>query len=341
LNDKHIDAFDWIRFFAMSAVIFMHVASGPLRNPGGLGWLLLNPFVSLAFTAVPLFFMMSGYLLMTSVKTVEVSTLKVRLPRLIVPLVFWSVVACVWEAWRDRQSLMWLVNKLISMIRGPVAVHFWFMYTLIAMYLISPFLYRCFHDLHNAGRKWLGILLGLILLSSMVSLALPENLAVYASVKPLEELRFFGGHLCSFLLGWLLGTMERKIPNRWLILAALANWTLISAGTWYLTNTTGAYVSRFQTQSGGFEILLAACLFLLARQNLNQSPGFLKFFAPLTFGVYLMHNIFNSMLSHFGMVPSGFTSTCVKSLVVFAGCTGFVALAGLIKPLRFLTTGNR
>ncbi|MBP7175805.1 MAG: acyltransferase [Thermoclostridium sp.] len=341
MDHKHIDAFDYLRFFAMSAVIFMHVASGPLRSPGGIGWMLLNPFVSLAFTAVPLFFMMSGYLLMTSAKTAEVSTLKARLPRLIVPLVFWSVVACGWEAWRDRQSLQWLINKLISMIRGPVAVHFWFMYTLIAMYLISPFLYRCFHNLPNDGRKWLGILLGLILLTSMVSLALPEKLAVYASVKPLEELRFFSGHLCSFLIGWLLGTIERKIPNRWLILTALAIWGLISAGTWYLTSTSGAYDSSFQTQSGGFEILLAACLFLLAMQNLKQSPRFLKFFAPLTFGIYLMHNILNSMLSHFGMVPSGFTTTCVKSLVVLAGCTGFVALAGLIKPLRFFTTGNR
>lgn len=339
--DKHIDAFDWLRFFAMSAVIFMHVASGPLRNPGGLGWMLLNPFVSLAFTAVPLFFMISGYLLMTSAKTADISSLKTRLPRLIVPLVFWSVIACAWEAWRDGQSLLWLGNKLISMIRGPVAIHFWFMYTLIALYLISPFLYRCFHNLPADGRKWLAVLLGLIILQSMVSLALPEKFAVFASVKPLEELRLFGGHICAFLMGWLLGTVERKIPNLWLILAALADWAIITAGTWYLTNSTGEYAARFQNQAGGFELVLAACLFLLARQNLNRSPKLLKFFAPLTFGIYLMHNILNSMLSHWGLVPSGFTTTCLKTLAVLAGCTGFVALAGFIKPLRFLTTGNR
>lgn len=60
----------------------MHTAAGPLRAGINTGWHLLNVCTSLAFTAVPLFFMMSGYLLMTSRKTADISVLlRHRLPR--------------------------------------------------------------------------------------------------------------------------------------------------------------------------------------------------------------------------------------------------------------------
>lgn len=69
MNERaHVEYFDWLRIIAALSVIFMHTAAGPLRAGINTGWHLLNVCTSLAFTAVPLFFMMSGYLLMTSGK---------------------------------------------------------------------------------------------------------------------------------------------------------------------------------------------------------------------------------------------------------------------------------
>lgn len=88
MNERaHVEYFDWLRIIAALSVIFMHTAAGPLRAGINTGWHLLNVCTSLAFTAVPLFFMMSGYLLMTSRKTADISVLlRHRLPRLVVPL---------------------------------------------------------------------------------------------------------------------------------------------------------------------------------------------------------------------------------------------------------------
>ena len=87
MNERaHVEYFDWLRIIAALSVIFMHTAAGPLRAGINTGWHLLNVCTSLAFTAVPLFFMMSGYLLMTSRKTADISVLlRHRLPRLVVP----------------------------------------------------------------------------------------------------------------------------------------------------------------------------------------------------------------------------------------------------------------
>ena len=68
----HVDYFDGLRIFAALSVIFMHTAAVPLRAGINTDWHLLNVCTALAFTAVPLFFMMSGYLLMTSRKTADI-----------------------------------------------------------------------------------------------------------------------------------------------------------------------------------------------------------------------------------------------------------------------------
>ena len=128
MNERpHVDYFDGLRIFAALCVIFMHTAAGPLRAGVNTDWHLLNVCTSLAFTAVPLFFMMSGYLLMTSRKTADISVLlRHRLPRLVVPLAGWTVVAVLWQMFLAHTltpGAIWA--QLVTALLGPVLVHFW------------------------------------------------------------------------------------------------------------------------------------------------------------------------------------------------------------------------
>lgn len=136
MNERpHVDYFDGLRIFAALCVIFMHTAAGPLRAGVNTDWHLLNVCTSLAFTAVPLFFMMSGYLLMTSRKTADISVLlRHRLPRLVVPLAGWTVVAVLWQMFLAHTltpGAIWA--QLVTALHGPVMVHFWYLYTLIGI----------------------------------------------------------------------------------------------------------------------------------------------------------------------------------------------------------------
>lgn len=155
MNERpHVDYFDGLRIFAALCVIFMHTAAGPLRAGVNTDWHLLNVCTSLAFTAVPLFFMMSGYLLMTSRKTADISVLlRHRLPRLVVPLAGWTVVAVLWQMFLAHTltpGAIWA--QLVTALHGPVMVHFWYLYTLIALYALSPILYGGIQVLGKSGR---------------------------------------------------------------------------------------------------------------------------------------------------------------------------------------------
>lgn len=180
MNERpHVDYFDGLRIFAALCVIFMHTAAGPLRAGVNTDWHLLNVCTSLAFTAVPLFFMMSGYLLMTSRKTADISVLlRHRLPRLVVPLAGWTVVAVLWQALLGHTltpGAIWA--RLVAALHGPAMIHFWYLYTLIALYALSPILYGGIQALGKSGRVYLFVLIAAVSVHTILTTVLPDGAA--------------------------------------------------------------------------------------------------------------------------------------------------------------------
>ena len=320
MNERpHVDYFDGLRIFAALCVIFMHTAAGPLRAGVNTDWHLLNVCTSLAFTAVPLFFMMSGYLLMTSRKTADISVLlRHRLPRLVVPLAGWTVVAVLWQMFLAHTltpGAIWA--QLVTALHGPVMVHFWYLYTLIALYALSPILMT----------------------------VLPDGAAQYVDLDIFDKLKIFGGHMATFVLGYLLGSYEKETPNWLLALGAVVLLAVISVGTWVRTVRTGEFNQSFQNQSAGFEIVLASCIFLLCKQTCNRPPrAWVKAVTgpvvALSMAIYLMHNIFLSMLFSVGVSVHSFGSTVGVTLLAFAACFVVTKTVATIRPLCYLATGK-
>lgn len=180
MNERaHVEYFDWLRIIAALSVIFMHTAAGPLRAGINTGWHLLNVCTSLAFTAVPLFFMMSGYLLMTSRKTADISVLlRHRLPRLVVPLAGWTVVAVLWQMFLAHTLTPGAIRvQLVAALNGPAMVHFWYLYTLIALYVLSPILYGGIRTLGKSGRVYLFVLAAAVSAHTVLLTVLPDGAA--------------------------------------------------------------------------------------------------------------------------------------------------------------------
>ena len=348
LNERpHVDYFDGLRIFAALCVIFMHTAAGPLRAGVNTDWHLLNVCTSLAFTAVPLFFMMSGYLLMTSRKTADISVLlRHRLPRLVVPLAGWTVVAVLWQMFLAHTltpGAIWA--QLVTALHGPVMVHFWYLYTLIALYALSPILYGGIQVLGKSGRVYLFVLAAAVSAHTILMTVLPDGAAQYVDLDIFDKLKIFGGHMATFVLGYLLGSYEKEIPNWLLALGAVVLLAVISVGTWVRTVRTGEFNQSFQNQSAGFEIVLASCIFLLCKQTCNRPPrAWVKAVTgpvvALSMAIYLMHNIFLSMLFSVGVSVHSFGSTVGVTLLAFAACFVVTKTVATIRPLCYLATGK-
>ena len=129
------------------------------------------------------------------------------------------------------------------------------------------------------------------------------------------------------------------------MLGAAVTLAVISVGTWLLTVRTGEFNQNFQNQSSGFEIVLAACIFLLCKQTCNRPPrawvrAAFGSVVSLSMAIYLMHNIFLSMLYSVGVSPRSFGGTVGVTLLVFAACFAVTKTVATVKPLCYLATGK-
>lgn len=344
---KHIGYFDILRIIASVFVVFMHVAADGLRTETTehLGWYILASASSLAFCAVPLFFMMSGYLLTSSNRTSEPETLiKKRLPRLVVPLAFWSFIYILVKKGIDRDlSFKTVFAGILYGIQRPVNVSYWFMYALIGLYLISPILCPALKRLSKTGdRLVIGIII-ILQLRAIIRILFPAFASNYMEFSVLYYLTIFDGHLCSFVLGWYLGKSNRKFNKGALLVGIIVLWGIISYGTIAISKSYGQYTQTFQAQDSGFEIILASLIFLFVKE-LNFEPKgrigkLMSTMAEYSYPVYMMHCIFLLTLLMF-FVPLSASSVLLVTLVMYGLCVLVAFIFSKIPVLRFLSLGK-
>ncbi len=341
MKTQRIAYIDRLRIMAAFFVIFMHTAATALRRGFGADWELSNALTSLAFTAVPIFFMISGFLLLSDERTEDLSVLfKRRIPKLLIPLAAWTAVYLVWSLLCSHSlSAGTLVRGLASAFRWPAATHLWYLYTLIAFYLLSPLLRAM---LRAMGRKLHILLLALIcavnLRAVLVSVFPGAN---FLNWQIFDRMLFFDGNLCSFLLGFYLGNAKKRVPNGVLIPLTAVLLAAITAASSFLTHAHGEFDATFMNQSAGLEVALAACIFLLFRQSFNGAPRRISLLpcAPLTLGMYLMHLLVISILQRYGLDALNFPQALISSIGNFIFCLLCVKTAASIKGFGRVFTG--
>ncbi len=139
---------DLIRAAAAYGVVFTHVAMNivyywdkkPLVRRGDEVWWTTSVYYAfLARSALGLFFMISGYLLLPS-RMDTLSFLRKRLWKLFVPLVFWGAFYILWNGDYPQDPVKAARFILNSLAVGNIEFHLWFLYTFIGLYLFIPIL---------------------------------------------------------------------------------------------------------------------------------------------------------------------------------------------------------
>lgn len=341
---------DLLRVLCMAGVVYLHTAAGALRAYTGVVWHFANLASSLATAAVPLFFMLSGALLLGQESTGELSTLfRRRLPKVAVPLVVWSLVVIALEGFQKGAEAAG--SLLLNFLSNPVLVPYWFLYALIPIYLVTPFLKRMTDRLQEDHWNYL-VLLWLVLTIGLRTIRdfLPADHPLYTAltVHWTFNINFVDGYLGYFLLGARLVRLKRLPSRRVLWAAALGSYGIIAVGTWLLRRYTGTYDERFKSYVHIFTVVLSIAIFLLARSYLehDRSPRWLAGLSGLSFGVYLVHPM---AISFWMWVWGNFFHWTADSLgrylllyvEILLSCLAGIFLVASIKPLCFPLTGQR
>jgi len=135
---------DLVRAVAIALVVLLHTA-GAVANPGPAAGVAAfwagNVYDSLARAGVPLFVMLTGWLLLAPERNNESlgHFFLRRASRVALPLGTWSAISWGWLAVRDHHPAEWS-RFWRELLAGPVFYHLWYVYVLLGLYLAIPLL---------------------------------------------------------------------------------------------------------------------------------------------------------------------------------------------------------
>jgi len=284
---------DRLRNLATIMVIGIHV-SAPIAHAQGCDfigswWWAGNFWNSLTRPAVPLFVMLSGYLLLSKDYVLPLF-LKRRFARVLIPAVFWMLIYSFYN-FKARGNPATIADALKGVITGPVHYHFWFIYLIIGLYLIYPVL-----------RGWVRTAQESDYLYFLIMCAIGtwgyKILAVFAGIHLGIHFELFTNNCGYFVLGYYLGARaEAHLPRlctrstaAWLIVLG----TIATMGATYVLNV---FFPADKTQTFFYDYLTpnvavsATGWFLLVKIAFNRSPllDIERDFSAASFGIYFVH----------------------------------------------------
>lgn len=352
-QSTYIQYIDVLRVLSMLSVVFLHTAAGSLRvNLGSNLWHFSNIFTAIMSTSVPIFFMLSGAMLLSNNKTISISyTYKKRLPKALVPFILWSLVAVAYYGLVGIYSdgnILDALKRLKNIINTPTTVHLWFMYALIPLYLLSPILKKLVDSMSINLAKYCLILWFTFssLLPTLASIV-PGTLRPFFVMNKEYNLNFLNGYIGYFLLGYYLLNYKNKMSIKVLSCIVVIDTAIISIGSWYKTMATSQYSEIFKVYSRAFVLILSVAIFLLVKELITKYPlkripsNVVKFLSALSFGVYLMHNLLIDALARVTtLIPVYSISRFIFSyIIVLIICFVCIVVVTSIKPTCYAFTG--
>jgi surface polysaccharide O-acyltransferase-like enzyme len=290
-----------LRVFATLIVILLHTAGNAITPFGKISldyWWVCQTITTFGRFAVPVFVILSGYLLLDRYDNLE-DFLKKRLVRIFIPFLVWLFIYMIhgtfWGIKSERVvwlSSDWLVRILINDASG--SGHLWFVYMLLGLYLFTPIISRWFKE---ATKIEVEFFLGMWLLANVGFLLLEK----FYNLKPFFDFRYFTGFVGYFVWGAyfkkypiLISTQNKIVALLLFILGWVA--TILVSG--YLTTHTGKY-DAFLGYHSPFVVMMSVGIVIFFQQMLNK-PFAEKIITEIdgsSYGIFLMHWLVMKILS--------------------------------------------
>ncbi len=308
-GEKRNVGYDIMRILAILMVVGIHSNVIFLQNPpGSVGWLFAMLLNTVYLVSVPLFFMISGALLLDKGKDITVKELyQKRLPKQAVPFLVWSGVYILMRVMMGKAVLSFTIFS--NLLHEPAYYQFWFMYTLLGLYLILPLLQALMNTLDKQRKDYMLLLVALF---SVIVPLLTRYIPFFA-ISSHVDLVLFEGYIGYFLLGSYLKDYGRAVSaGKALGLYAVgAVVTLVGACVEYFYSVSAgiAYVGNvYQNYLLPGVVMSSTGLFLFFQNKKlvirDKTVKMLTAVSGLSIGVYYIHMLVLTAAKYVWFKPS-------------------------------------
>jgi len=333
---KRIFYLDFLRSFAIIMVVILHSISDYIVRAdlfSTTSWyvnLFLNAF---SRTGVPIFFMISGCLILSSDVTANFGEFyKRRLTHIAIPLVFWNLAyfigKCAFGHVKFDISLF-----LADFINCGTEYHLWYLYTLIGIYLLAPFLKIIVDRCSMKQLVWLLVLmLFCTTIRPFINTVTPSGVYIYL-FEPL-----FNGYIACFFMGYILSKINYT-PKMMFAFIALGVFGLTSSIILNHINSSAGGINL--VANGGYSLChysLAAGVFVISKFIFEDKSVFktvVNEISKNSFGIYLTHAAVIDVVSKRFMIDaSPIVSSAYVFVISFVVSFAVSFLLGKIKYVR-------
>ena len=335
---KRILYFDLLTIFACFAVVILHCNGSVHGFRPEASWdqaLFAEVFF---FWAVPVFFMLTGANNMGyRRKRGTKEFLARRMKKLLIPFLFWSIAAYLYQGIATPNgtgmSVMGFISAFMSNSIMPI---YWFFFAIISLTLAMPAL-----SLLANNRKvlWYIVVAQFILGSTLPVLSRLTGFPWSTSFN----LPIANSWVMFAILGYLLATEE--VPRKWriaLYFAGIAS-LCFRFGYTYINSYAIGKVDGTLSDYGAFTTVLpAVAVFLLFKYAkwdktlLAKHPNGVTAISSCSFGIYLIHIFIleNVLIGAFGLTITSAFIRIIGPFIVYGSSLVIVAILRRIPVLR-------
>ena len=330
---------DLLRIISIFLVIIIHVCSIGIASFSGkmnFGEFSLILIDSIARCSVPIFIMLSGYFMLSKKRIITYKETLDKSFKLIISLIVFSCVY-IGFSWYLNGKPFSLIKIIEFFLAGKYIYHFWFIYMIIGLYLISPLLQKIVKHIKLEDFKYYAIIT--LVVSSIIPTVLKLNHFKKYAILQNFEFGFFNIYLLYFLLGYYLLNYKLSDKNKkkltYLGIVSLITTCLLTA---YFTFHGNKFSSVFFEYYAPNIIVYSIFVFVwlsdvLKKIKYNSNmEKIITNLSKLTFGIYLIHMmIINFIVAKKKSVLVGcllkrpFISTFLFSIFVFT-ISSFIAM---------------
>lgn len=351
---------DILRILAIMAVITLHAASTPVVRMDFVGtehWWIANVIDGGLRWTIPVFFMLSGALLLGSKKEESIGSFYKRaFKRLGIPFVVWSVIYFLFKHYyiaQDATDVLTMIGLFFNeFMTDNVYNHLWFMYAILTMYFIAPFLKQM---VQNLKKRDLQVIIGAwILIAFIYPYAqnfYNEQTGLTFEIKFLG-IPFFTGYAGYLILGYYLreysvSNVMKKIIYFGTFISAVA----VPLLTYMLSVDKLVLDERFYGHFAITSVIMATGVFVYVKsinwdKILNvKMRRLVSSLSRSTFGIYFIHMAVETLLLE-GLVAEIFTdSLTIIPVYMFILASNYfisyiiVKVIGLSSKLNSLLVG--
>jgi surface polysaccharide O-acyltransferase-like enzyme len=297
-NEIRIAWLDTLRIVAALGVVCLHVSNVVIQQADATStdWWVGNLACSFFAWCVPVFVMISGALVLPKAASSSVGDFyRRRFGRLAVPVILWSLFFLGWTWYRG--GFTDLRGPAEAMLLGRPFYHLWFLFALLGLYVVAPFL-AVFLAAAKTERAWAAVIIGFLIFS------LQSGVAAFRGWRA-DIFIMWVPYVPYFLAGYLLVHRERPLlSGRISAISFIVSVVLFASLTGLLTPRLGTLAWRIMYRNLN-PLVIISSVAVVCFAHSAQAPWFhsntIRRAATLMLGVYIIHPLWILVVQQLGI----------------------------------------